>query len=101
MTNLRLPWLPPSRSSKPLWPRARTMVRWVLVPLKETFHMNNLHRELAPISDVAWTQIEQETSRTFKRHLAGRRVVDMHGAAGTGLSAVGTGHLRTISAPRT
>jgi uncharacterized linocin/CFP29 family protein len=62
--------------------------------------MNNLHRELAPISDVAWTQIEQETSRTFKRHIAGRRVVDMHGPAGTALAAVGTGHLRTISAPK-
>jgi uncharacterized linocin/CFP29 family protein len=62
--------------------------------------MNNLHRELAPISDAAWAQIEQETSRTFKRHLAGRRVVDMHGPAGTSLSAVGTGHLLKISAPR-
>ena len=61
--------------------------------------MNNLHRELAPISDAAWAQIEAETSRTFKRHLAGRRVVDTHGPAGTSLSAVGSGHLRTISAP--
>jgi uncharacterized linocin/CFP29 family protein len=61
--------------------------------------MNNLHRELAPISDAAWPQIEEETSRTFKRHLAGRRVVDMHGPAGSILSAVGTGRLRTISAP--
>ena len=60
--------------------------------------MNNLHRELAPISDAAWAQIETETSRTLKRHLAGRRVVDMHGPAGTSLSAVGTGHLLTISA---
>jgi len=62
--------------------------------------MNNLHRELAPISDAAWAQIEEETSRTFKRHLAGRRVVDLRGPGGTNLSAVGTGHLRTISAPR-
>jgi uncharacterized linocin/CFP29 family protein len=61
--------------------------------------MNNLHRELAPISDAAWAQIEEETSRTFKRHLAGRRVVDMHGPTGASLSAVGTGHLVTISAP--
>lgn len=38
--------------------------------------MNNLHRELAPISDVAWAQIEHGTSRTFKRHIAGRRVVN-------------------------
>ena len=36
--------------------------------------MNNLHRELAPISDSAWAQIEEETSRTLKRYLAGRRV---------------------------
>jgi len=43
--------------------------------------MNNLHRELAPISDAAWAQIEEETTRTLKRHLAGRRVVDMHGPA--------------------
>jgi uncharacterized linocin/CFP29 family protein len=61
--------------------------------------MNNLHRELAPISDAAWAQIEEETSRTFKRHLAGRRVVDVHGPTGTSLSAVGTGHLQAISPP--
>ncbi|HXY50479.1 MAG TPA: family 1 encapsulin nanocompartment shell protein [Terriglobales bacterium] len=61
--------------------------------------MNNLHRELAPISGAAWSQIEEETSRTLKRHLAGRRVVDVRGPAGTNLSAIGTGHLRTISAP--
>ena len=61
--------------------------------------MNDLHRELAPISDAAWAQIEEETSRTLKRYLAGRRVVDVHGPAGSALSAVGTGHLRTIAAP--
>ncbi len=59
--------------------------------------MNNLHRELAPISDAAWAQIEEEAARTFKRYLAGRRVVDVQGPAGTGLSAVGTGHLQTIA----
>src|SRR6202050_2658496 len=61
--------------------------------------MNNLYRELAPISDAAWVQIEEETSRTFKRYLAGRRVVDVQGPAGSDLSAVGTGHLLTIAAP--
>ena len=39
--------------------------------------MNNLHRELAPISDKAWAQVEEEASRTLKRHLAARRVVDV------------------------
>src|SRR5271169_3684989 len=59
--------------------------------------MNNLHRELAPISDAAWVQIEEETSRTLKRYLAARRVVDVKGPGGTAISAVGTGHLRTIA----
>lgn len=60
--------------------------------------MNNLHRALAPISDAAWAQIEEETSRTIKRYLAGRRVVDLHGPAGFDLAAVGTGHLNKIAA---
>jgi len=62
--------------------------------------MNNLHRELAPISDAAWAQIEEETKRTLKRYLAGRRVVDVEGPAGSGISAVGTGHLQKIAAPQ-
>jgi uncharacterized linocin/CFP29 family protein len=61
--------------------------------------MNNLHRELAPISDAAWAQIEEEASRTLKRYLAARRVVDVEGPQGTTLSAVGTGHLTKIEAP--
>lgn len=58
--------------------------------------MNNLHRALAPISDPAWSQIEEEARRTFVRNLAGRRVVDVAGPAGPELSAVGTGHLRRL-----
>jgi len=61
--------------------------------------MNNFHRELAPISDAAWAQIEEEASRTLKRYLAGRHVVDLHGPSGVALSAVGTGHLHNIGAP--
>ena len=55
--------------------------------------MNNLHRELAPVSSAAWAQIEEEAARTLKRHLAGRRVVDVNGPSGDACSAVGTGHL--------
>jgi uncharacterized linocin/CFP29 family protein len=61
--------------------------------------MNNLRRELAPISDAAWSQIEQETARTIKRYLAGRRVVDVQGPGGLALSAVGTGHVRHVAPP--
>jgi uncharacterized linocin/CFP29 family protein len=61
--------------------------------------MNNLHRELAPVSDGAWAQIEEEAARTFKRYLAGRRVVDVRGPAGEAFSAVGTGRVRDIDPP--
>jgi uncharacterized linocin/CFP29 family protein len=61
--------------------------------------MNNLHRELAPIPEKAWAQIEQEASRTLKRHLAARRIVDVAGPKGSELAAVGTGHLRQIQPP--
>jgi uncharacterized linocin/CFP29 family protein len=61
--------------------------------------MNNLHRELAPISDAAWAQIEDETTRTLKRYLAGRRVVDVPSPGGIAFPGVATGHLKSISAP--
>ncbi len=61
--------------------------------------MNNLHRELAPVSEMAWAQIEEEAARTLKRYLAGRRVVDVAGPGGSALSAIGTGHLRNIASP--
>ena len=61
--------------------------------------MNNLHRELAPISDVAWAELEEETTRTLKRYLAGRRVVDVPSPGGIALPGVGTGHLKPITAP--
>ncbi len=61
--------------------------------------MNNLHRELAPISDAAWASIEEEARRTFTVSVAGRRVTDVQDRAGLVLSAVGTGHLLDIDAP--
>ncbi len=61
--------------------------------------MNNLYRELAPISEAAWADIEEEATRTLKRHLAARRIVDVEGPKGFGFSAVGTGHTQGISAP--
>jgi uncharacterized linocin/CFP29 family protein len=55
--------------------------------------MNNLHRELAPISESAWASLEEEARRTFTINLAGRRVVDVDGPDGVTLAAVDTGHL--------
>jgi uncharacterized linocin/CFP29 family protein len=61
--------------------------------------MNNLYRELAPITEMAWAEIETEVARTFKRHVAGRRVVDVSEPGGPLLAAVGTGHLIGVAAP--
>jgi uncharacterized linocin/CFP29 family protein len=62
--------------------------------------MNNLHRELAPVSAAAWTQIEEEVARTFRRSVAGRRVVDVKGPNGAAFAGVGSGHQRGIAAPQ-
>ncbi|MFB8051438.1 family 1 encapsulin nanocompartment shell protein [Streptomyces rubiginosohelvolus] len=61
--------------------------------------MNNLHRELAPVTPSAWDEIEEEARRTFRRHVAGRRVVDVSDPDGPTLAAVGDGHLRDIDPP--
>ncbi|HZQ31864.1 MAG TPA: family 1 encapsulin nanocompartment shell protein [Mycobacterium sp.] len=63
--------------------------------------MNNLYRELAPITELAWAEIELEAGRTFKRHIAGRRVVDVSGPSGPVTAAVSTGHLRDVAPPST
>ncbi|MCF3964881.1 family 1 encapsulin nanocompartment shell protein [Streptomyces fuscigenes] len=61
--------------------------------------MNNLHRELAPVSAAAWADLEEEARRTFKRHVAARRLVDVPEPGGSGLAAVPTGHLNAVEAP--
>jgi uncharacterized linocin/CFP29 family protein len=60
---------------------------------------NNLYRDLAPITDAAWSDIELEATRTFKRHIAGRRVVDVSEPGGPGTAAVSTGRLVDVKAP--
>ncbi len=61
--------------------------------------MNNLHRELAPISDAAWAAIEEEASRSFKRNSAGRRLVDVKGPLGLDVDSVTVGHRAKIDSP--
>ncbi len=62
--------------------------------------MNNLHRELTPISDAALGPDRRgDIAGRSSAILAGRRVVYVHGPLVCGLSAVGTGHLRDIAAP--
>jgi uncharacterized linocin/CFP29 family protein len=61
--------------------------------------MNNLYRELAPVTDEAWEGIETEATRTFKRHIAGRRVVDVSEPSGPVKAAISTGHLLAVASP--
>jgi uncharacterized linocin/CFP29 family protein len=61
--------------------------------------MNNLYRELAPITELAWAEIELEATRTFKRHIGGRRVVDVSEPGGPKTAALTTGRLLDVAAP--
>jgi len=61
--------------------------------------MNNLHRELAPVSDAAWAGIEEEAKRTFALHAAARKVADVTGPDGATLAGIGTGHLTPVDPP--
>lgn len=61
--------------------------------------MNNLHRELAPVSAAAWAEIEEEARRTFALHAAARKAVDVAGPDGLSLAGVGTGHVSLIDPP--
>jgi len=61
--------------------------------------MNNLYRELAPVSAAAWAGIEEEAKRTFARHAAARKAVDVTGPDGLTLAGMGTGHVTAIDPP--
>jgi len=61
--------------------------------------MNDLLRHLAPISDAAWKEIEEEARRTLKPILAARKLVDFKGPLGWHHSAVSLGRVNALSAP--
>ena len=58
--------------------------------------MNDLRRELAPISDAAWREIDAEARRTLKTMLAARKLVDFTGPLGWDTSAVGIGRVTPL-----
>jgi uncharacterized linocin/CFP29 family protein len=61
--------------------------------------MSHLHRELAPISDKAWEEIEKEATRTLKTFLAARQMVDFTGPHGWDYSAESVGSLERVLGP--
>jgi uncharacterized linocin/CFP29 family protein len=66
--------------------------------------VNHLFRELAPITDTAWTQIEEEATRSLRHFLAGRKLLDVSGPHGWHRSSVDLdriAHLDTAPVPGT
>jgi uncharacterized linocin/CFP29 family protein len=61
--------------------------------------MSLLHRELAPISEGAWHEIEKEARRTLRTFLAARQVVDFSGPHGWEHSADSLGRLERVPGP--
>lgn len=61
--------------------------------------MNDLLRELAPVSEAAWKAIDEEARRTLKGTLAARRLVDFTGPLGWEASSVKVGRTDTLREP--
>lgn len=59
--------------------------------------MNQLLRELAPITAEAWALIEDEAKRTLKLKLAARKLVDFAGPLGWETSAVSLGRVARLN----
>jgi uncharacterized linocin/CFP29 family protein len=55
--------------------------------------MNHLHRELAPVSEAAWGEIDDEARRALRHFLTARKLVDMSGPHGWDHSALGLGRV--------
>lgn len=53
--------------------------------------MNDLRRELAPVTEDAWKYLEEEVSRSLKVALSARKIVDFSGPHGWDYSAVNLG----------
>lgn len=58
--------------------------------------MNDLRRDLAPITGEAWEAIDSEAKRTLTTYLAGRKLVDFNGPKGWTKAAVGTGRAKRL-----
>lgn len=59
--------------------------------------MNDLLRELAPISSEAWSEIEEEAKRTLTVTSAARKVVDFTGPLGWGACAIDLGRTEDLA----
>ena len=56
--------------------------------------MDVLRRELSPLIDAAWAQIDNEARNVLSTNLSARRVVDLRGPEGWALSSVNLGRVK-------
>ncbi|MFP4300583.1 MAG: family 1 encapsulin nanocompartment shell protein [Spirochaetaceae bacterium] len=58
--------------------------------------MNLLKRELAPITDIAWKEIDEQASRVLRSLLTVRKFADLLGPYGPDFGGVARGRLETV-----
>jgi uncharacterized linocin/CFP29 family protein len=61
--------------------------------------MNHLLRSLAPISDAAWNELDDEASQRLTPALAARKLVDFSGPHGWDYSATNMGRTQPLASP--
>src|SRR5699024_4185784 len=61
--------------------------------------MNHLNRELAPITQAGWDEIETEARQTLARMLCGRKLFDFKGPHGWQHAAVNLGKVKRVNKP--
>jgi uncharacterized linocin/CFP29 family protein len=61
--------------------------------------MDHLYRELAPVSEAAWEQIQDEAKSRLVTQLAARKLVDMSGPHGWDHSATELGRVEEVPSP--
>jgi len=59
--------------------------------------VNHLLRELAPVTDAAWDEVEREAKRSLTNFLAARRIVDFSGPHGWEAAAVARGDVDALA----
>ena len=61
--------------------------------------MNHLLREVAPVSETAWAEIEREARQSLEHFLTARRLVDFRGPVGWEYDAVPRGRVVDVADP--
>ncbi len=60
--------------------------------------MNHLTRELAPVTESAWAEVDREATRSLTHFLAARRLVDFSGPLGWSHSSIDLGRVHALEA---